>query len=146
MRSALTLLLVVLAFASTLLASPEDDEAILGVWRGKDRDLPAVTLTITDEGGQLARAILFYLIRTDPGKAPSSSPGIPEPLLQPRWAGKILTFQVSHRRAHPPRTLSDHPVTFRLKLVSPNEGVLIRGDDDNHGLKMFRDQYLESRR
>ncbi len=62
---------------------PKDNAAILGVWRAKIGDFPAVTLTVTDQGGKLAGAILFYLIRRDEGKPPSSSPGIPEPLLSP---------------------------------------------------------------
>jgi hypothetical protein len=59
------------------------DAAILGIWRGELENLPAVTLNITDEAGPLQGAILFFLIRKDEGKPPTSSPGIPEPLFRP---------------------------------------------------------------
>jgi hypothetical protein len=41
-----------------------------------------------------------------------------------------LIFQVSHRRAHPPATLLDAPVGYRLKLAEPNQGVLL-GENEN---------------
>jgi hypothetical protein len=104
---------------------------ILGVWRAEADGLPFITLTITDEGGSLSGAILFYMHRRDEGKPIASTPGIPEPLLNPSFDGKILTFQVSHRHAHPPRTLSDPPVTFRLKLTGTNTAGLFMGELTN---------------
>jgi hypothetical protein len=87
--------------------------AVVGIWRGELDNLPAVTLNITDEAGPLQGAMLFYLIRRDEGNPPTSSPGIPEPLFNPQFDGKSLTFQLSHRHAHADTT-SDPPVTFRL--------------------------------
>jgi hypothetical protein len=95
--------------------------AILGVWRAQMDGLPAVTLTITDESGSLAGAVLFYLHRRDEGKPVTASPGVPEPLMNLIFDGQTLTFQVSHRRAHPPATLSDPPVSFRMKLTGANK-------------------------
>jgi hypothetical protein len=99
--------------------------AVVGIWRGELDNLPAVTLNITDEAGPLQGAMLFYLIRRDEGKPPTSSPGVPEPLLNPQFDGKSLTFQLSHRHAHADTT-SDPPVTFRLELTGPDEAKLIR--------------------
>lgn len=96
------------------------DAAVVGVWRAEADGLPFITLTLTNEGGSLSGAILFYFHRREPGKPYTSTPGIPEPLLNPRFDGQTLTFQVSHRHAHPPRTLSDPPVSFRLKLSGKN--------------------------
>ena len=102
MRRYFILVAAVLTFVSVEAGAQErDNTGVLGVWRGKEGDLPAVTLTVTDEGGPLAGAILFYLIRRDPGKEPTSSPGIPEPMLNLRMDGKSLNFEVSHRHAHP---------------------------------------------
>ena len=84
----------------------------------------------------MAGAILFYLIK---GKPPKSSPGIPEPLLNPTFDGKVLTFQVSHRRAHP-GTQSDPPVKFRLKLTGADRSVLIHADEAESGIELIREK------
>ena len=85
--------------------------------------LPAVTLTVTDEGGSLNGAVLFYLHRREPGQTETATPGVPEPLMKPNFDGATFTFEVSHRRAHPPQTLQDGPIPFRMKLVGPNKGA-----------------------
>jgi hypothetical protein len=128
-----------------------DTASIVGVWRGvqggEGGELPSITLTITNETGNLSGAILFYLLRKDEGKPMTSSPGIPEPLINPRFDGKILTFQVSHRRAHPPRTLNDPPVSFRLTLTGINKGAINNvsepaGDGSaSSGLPMVKTDY-----
>lgn len=103
--------------------------------------LPVVTLTITNETGTLSGAVLFYLHRRDEGKPVTSTPGIPEPLFNLKFEGQILTFQVSHRRAHPPRTLSDPPVTFRLKLIGADKSGLINENETGPELTMVRTDY-----
>ncbi len=114
--------------------------AVVGIWRGELDNLPAVTLNITDEAGPLQGAMLFYLIRRDEGKPPTSSPGIPEPLFNPQFHGKSLTFQLSHRHAHADTT-SDPPVTFRLELTGPDEAKLIRVPQDGPSyLPMVREK------
>ncbi|HEY1903444.1 MAG TPA: hypothetical protein VGG56_13490 [Terracidiphilus sp.] len=96
-------------------------DPVVGIWRCEMDGLPAVTLTVTDEGGSLTGAILFYLHRREAGQPVTATPGVPEPLFNPRFDGKTLTFQVSHRRAHPPASLQDAPVTFELKLDGPDK-------------------------
>jgi len=118
------LLAVTLGFGqSGNVQTPRPDlSRLTGVWRGQMDGMPAVTLVVTDEGGELQGAILFYLIRRDkPGEPPTVTPGIPEPIFHPAFDGRTLAFEVSHRRAHPPRTLSDPPVSFRLTLTGPNQ-------------------------
>lgn len=39
---------------------------------------------------------------------------------------------VSHRRAHPPATLHDPPVSFILKLTGTDQGILIRDNEVNN--------------
>jgi hypothetical protein len=131
----LTFLIATAACAQTsgskdLTAAPESSP-IVGVWRAQADGLPFVTLTITNESGSLSGAILFYLHRREEGKPVTSTPGIPEPLFNLNFDGKILTFQVSHRRAHPPRTLSDPPVNFRLKLTGANAAGVSMGNLTN---------------
>lgn len=118
-------LLAAILFAQLCAAQTADNKPILGVWRGQFGQVPAFTLVVTDEGGELQGAILFYLIRRDkPGEAPTATPGIPEPILHPTFDGRTLRFQVSHRRAHPPRTLSDPPAVFQLTLAADGTAEL----------------------
>src|ERR1041385_6447222 len=105
------------------------NDAIVGIWRAEYENLPAATLNITDEAGPLQGAMLFYLIRRNEGKPSTSSPGIPEPLFNPRFDGKKLTFQLSHRHAHADTT-SDPPVTFYLESTGPDEAKLARIPQD----------------
>jgi len=96
---------------------------LLGVWRGDFQGMPGVTVVVTDEGGALTGAVLFYFqSRKDEHSQWTSTPGLPEPMLNPKIDGDTLTFQISHRRAHPPRTLGDPPVAFHLKLNGTNDG------------------------
>jgi len=91
--------------------------------------LPALVITISDEGGDLTGAILFYLIRRDERQPPHSSPGIPEPLFNLRFDGKVLDFRVSHRRSHGARTAND-----------PDEGLLLREGNESEIVHVARDE------
>ncbi len=144
MRSLINLLAgfaLIVAVATGVAATGNGrDAAVCGIWRGELDNLPAVVLNITDEAGPLQGAILFCLIRQDEGKPPTSLPGIPEPLFNPQFDGKTLTFQVSHRRAHAD-TASDPPVTFRLDLTGPDEARLVRIPQDGPSyLRMAREK------
>jgi hypothetical protein len=107
------------------------DAAITGVWRCQMEGLPAVTLTVTNEGGSLTGAVLFYLHRREPGQPVTATPGVPEPLFHPSFDGKTFTFQVSHRRAHPPKSLNDAPVTFQLKLDGTQKAELMNESEND---------------
>jgi hypothetical protein len=123
---AMLAMLVTTALSQPSAPSPAANTApILGIWRCQMEGLPAVTLTLTDESGSLTGAVLFYLHRRDPGQPVTATPGVPEPLFHPRFDGQTLTFEVSHRRAHPPRTLNDPPVTFELRLNGADKAQLI---------------------
>jgi hypothetical protein len=113
---------VLLLFSSvaTLAAPLPDNSAIVGVWTGKMDSLPMITLTVEEEDGKLIGAVLFYLIRRNPGGPPTVSPGVPEPLIAPTFDGKTLSFKVSHRHAHP-GTEHDPPVTFRFELTGADK-------------------------
>ena len=104
----------------------DNGSKFIGVWRGQMDNLPGVDLVITDEGGQLRGAVLFYLhIRPDVHSPFSSTPGLPEPVFGLKPEGETLKFDVSHRRAHPPRTFHDPPVAFDLKLTGPDKAQLV---------------------
>ena len=80
-------------------------------------------------------------LRRDEKGTASSSPGIPEPLLNPTFDGKVLTFQVSHCRAHPPRTLTDPPMNFRLTLTGTNKGEFVDKGEDSPAIQSIRSDY-----
>ncbi len=117
--------------ASTQTARPTQRQspslaAVTGVWRAQFNNLPAFTLVVTDEGGELSGAILFYMLKREDVDHPfTATPGLPEPILNPKFDGKTLTFQVSHKRAHPPRTLSDPPTTFQLTLADDGKAQVL---------------------
>jgi hypothetical protein len=135
----LPVLLVAAAFAQTSTnAAPQSTSSVVGIWRAEMRGLPALTLNITDESGSLSGAVLFYLLRREPGKAETATPGVPEPLIGAHFDGHVLTFAVSHRRAHPPASLHDAPVNFRLQLTGDNKGQLIRENDTSSAVEMVK--------
>jgi hypothetical protein len=132
MRSRIVLGCVVMAMtnmAGLAQTSSASAAPIEGVWRCQMEGLPAVTLTVTEEGGSLSGAVLFYLHRREPGRPVTATPGVPEPLFNPRFDGKTLTFQVSHRRAHPPGSLNDGPVNFALKLDGADKAEIVNEDE-----------------
>jgi hypothetical protein len=128
--------------AMTTMAGPAQTSSasaasIEGVWRCQMEGLPAVTLTLTDEGGGLTGAVLFYLHRREPGQAVTATPGVPEPLFNPRFDGKTLTFQVSHRRAHPPGSLQDGPVNFALKLDGADRAEFVNENEHDPNAPVY---------
>lgn len=120
-----------------------NNPTLIGIWRGQMENLPVVTLTITDEGGGLSGAVLFYLWkRPDVSQPWTASPGTPEPLLNPKFDGKTLTFEMSHRHAHPPKSLSDPPVPFHLTLTGLDKAELVNEHEGPApGLTMVRTDY-----
>ena len=118
--------------AARMTAASSNPAAVVGVWRAEADGLPAVTVVISDESGSLSGAILFYFhMREASGKPYTSEPGLPEPIFNLKFDGDALTFQVSHRRAHPPRTLSDPPITMQLKLIGRSATGQMQGELSN---------------
>jgi hypothetical protein len=102
---------------------------LVGVWRGEYRNLPWVTVTITQDSGALSGAILFYLHRKTPGTAETATVGTPEPLLDPQFDGKTLTFRVSPRHADPPKTLDDPPIMMTMEIIDQDHVRLMNKED-----------------
>jgi hypothetical protein len=100
---------------------------VTGVWRAEMNGLPAFNLVVTDEGGSITGAILFYLQRrVDVSHPYTATPGdLPEPIFNPKFDGKTFTFQVSHRRAHPPRTINDPPITLTITLPADGKAQFV---------------------
>lgn len=107
-------------------AQPADSQFV-GVWRGQAEGLPAVVLNLTNESGKLSGAALFYVHERRTVNDPyTSTPGLPEPLFKLSVIGQTLRFEISHKRAHPPGSLNDAPVQFRLRVTGPNRAELVR--------------------
>ena len=104
----------------------QDLTKFVGVWRGQFEGLPEASIVISDEGGQVTGAILFYFHSRPDVKSPwTSKPGLPEPMFDMKLDGSTLKFKVSHRRAHPPGSLNDPPVPFHLTLTGPDKADLL---------------------
>jgi len=146
MNTATTLLLVGLLSAPAARAA---GSTIAGTWRGKMYGLPAVVLRVKDEGGTLSGTITFYFLHrkteSDPWEVDTKHAN-PLPLLDAKFDGKALSFQVSHKEAHPPRTLNDPPSSFQLQLTGEGQAALrnltedaAAGRKDSKGFTMVRD-------
>ena len=138
-------ILIVLLLASTIMAvsAAASDSPIAGTWRGKMYDLPAVILTVKDDGGKLSGTILFYFLHRNTERDPwqvDPQHSMTLPLLDLKFDGKTLSFQVSHKEAHPPRTLNDPPSSFQMRLTGRGEAELLNlTEKQSPGLKMSRD-------
>jgi hypothetical protein len=131
--------------AQTTAGTPplQDAAKFAGVWRGQFDGLPGVDIGVSNEGGELTGAILFYLhTRSDVNSPWTSKPGPPGPMFNMKIEGDTLHFRVSHKGAHPPRTLNDPPVSFRLVLNGPDKATLMN-DSESSGppMVMIRSAY-----
>ena len=127
-------LFAAILLAQVCAAQSVDNKPILGVWRGQMGGLPGVAIVVTNEGGGLAGADLFYFqVRKTVNDPWTSTAGLPEPMFHPHFDGTTLTFQVSHRRAHPPGSLSGPPVSFHLTLTGPNQAGLVNENENRPG-------------
>ncbi len=136
MRRFLISALLVIASTAAFAAPAVDNSPILGVWKAQTDSLPMMTLTVEQNNGKLIGAVLFYLIRRNPGAPETASAGAPAPLIDPTFDGKTLSFKVSHRRAHP-GTENDPPVAFRFDLSA--DGKIRFLGPDGQQVEMVRE-------
>jgi hypothetical protein len=134
-----------LLLAFTLMAVPAApaDSPIAGTWRGNMYDLPAIVLTVKDDGGKLSGTIIFYFLHRNTEHDPwqvDTKHSIPMSLIDPKFDGKTISFQVSHKEAHPPRTLNDPPSSFQMRLTGTGEGEFRNlTEKQSPAVKMVRD-------
>lgn len=125
-------------------APPQQDTAkFVGVWRGQFDALPGVDMGISNEGGEFTGAILFYLHTRPDVHSPWTSKAVPPgPMFNMKLERNTLWFRVSHKGAHPPGSLNDPPVSFRLVLTGPDKATLMN-DSESSGppLVMTRSAY-----
>jgi hypothetical protein len=145
------LLLLVLLMETWVIAA---ESPIAGTWRGKLHDLPAMVLTVKDEGGKLSGTMLLYFVHRDTEHdawqvdtnrtvlLPLLNPEV-KPLAHPFYGKVELFFQVSHGEAHPPSTLcGPRVVAFFLIPREKDRADLVNLclEAPGPGLKMVRDR------
>ena len=114
-------ILIYLLLSCSGLAADKKD--ITGVWRAQREGLPAFVMTIANEGDEFTGAILFYMVQREGNRPPQATPGIPEPMFNMTFDGKILNFKVS-RRHGPEDTSSEPPASFQMSVIGPNDGLI----------------------
>jgi hypothetical protein len=100
-------LFLVAILAGGLSAAP--DSRIAGTWQGKMDEVPAVTLTVRDEGGKLSGT----------GSGPKAEGKESIPLVNPSLDEKIFSFQLKNPK--------EELTSFKLELTAENEGNLKGG-------------------
>jgi hypothetical protein len=129
--------LLLLVSSIACLAQPSANYApIVGVWKANQDSLPMMTLTVEDDKGKLTGAVLFFLLKRQPGAAETSTAGTPEPLIDPAFDGHTLSFKVSHSHAHP-ETKNEPPVAFQFEL-RPDGKIRFLGPDGKQ-VEMIRE-------
>jgi hypothetical protein len=61
-------------------------------------------------------------------------------MLNPKFDGKTLTFQISLRRAHSPGSLNDPPMPFHLTIVGSDKAELLN-EKEGPPLTLTRSEY-----
>jgi hypothetical protein len=112
-------------FASQAGAATATAGTWTGVWQGTLDGLPAVELTLADDGGEVGGTIVFHLILKKDGP-PHVASTEPHTLIRPRVEGDTLTFQVirgngSHQVLDmSARKLADGKIDFRCSNCDAN--------------------------
>ncbi len=115
-----------------------------GVWRSQLDGQPNFDVVISQEGRQIAGSILFYLHKRKDAHSPwtVTASGPREPMFNIELHGSTLSFDVSHRRAHPPRTLHDQPIHFVIQLDAPGKAELLNSaQETGHNFTLVRSDY-----
>jgi hypothetical protein len=115
--------------------APTNNSEVAGVWRATIDGLPAMTLTVEEHDGKLMGAALFFTIRRQTGTPTTSTPGVPEPLIEPRFDSKVLRFKVVVGNPELPNPL---PHALDFEITDLNKGrLLIEG---RPGMEFTREQ------
>ncbi len=102
-------------FAALAGGSAPAELPLVGTWQGRVDGVPAVTLTVKDEGRGWSGTIVFYKI-LDEGSGPQVAGKDTCVLVNPKREGNVLSFQVKDR--------NEALIGFQLELTGSNEGEL----------------------
>ena len=110
MKSRALALIAGLATAPLAAESP-----IVGTWQGKLDGVPAVTLTVKEDGPAWSGTIIFYKILDD-GSGPKVTGQDTSVLINPKLEGNVLSFQV--------KDSNEALIGFQMELTGSNEAEL----------------------
>jgi CubicO group peptidase (beta-lactamase class C family) len=84
-----------ISLSASVLANPAQSAAstIAGTWEGKTDGVPAITITIKEDGDHLSGSVTFYRIEDD-GNGPTVTGKQTRDLINPKFDGKIFSYQV----------------------------------------------------
>jgi hypothetical protein len=112
-----------------------------GTWEGSQNGLPAVELVVRDGDNAINGSIGFYFQTRGADGKWQLGEKYSVPLLQPKIAGRVLTFETIHHKKHG----SEEPGPnnrYRVEVVGENEARLQimrdQTEDGGSGLKLTR--------
>jgi hypothetical protein len=123
--------------AGSLLASSiagYGQTSLVGKWRGTEKNLPFIELTIGQSGGQASGSAVFYLIKRNyDGSNPHVDGEAAGPMENLNYEPEKLTFDM-HRK-------DGSLVTFRVELADSDHAKLFRtgeGGPEGSGFPLVR--------
>jgi len=125
-------------FTTCVHAKPAQAAAgsIAGTWEGKTEGVPAITITIKQDGDRLSGSVTFYRIEDD-GGGPRVTGKQTRDLINPKFDGKIFSYQVKGR--------NDETIDQQMEITGKDEAVIkmrrvINGNTDYVPVKLTRSQ------
>jgi hypothetical protein len=132
-----TLSVILLLMPYALVPAFAADPAIVGTWTAKMHGLPAIKMTVKENGGRLSGNIIFYFLMLEEGTWKVKGEAATE-MIDPQLKGETFEFKVPHSKRHGSTAPADQEIkAFRLYLAGPNEAVF-KNADNGQDLKLTR--------
>ena len=134
-RQALKKVSLLILFAAALLYPA--DFPMVGTWTATMHNLPAIKMTVRNNGGRISGNIIFYMLMLENGAWKVKGDDTTD-MINPRMEGRTFVFEVPHAKKHGSTNPEDQEIkTFRLQLTGPNEAVF-KNADNGKDLKLTR--------
>jgi hypothetical protein len=123
---------------SSFQAGQSQNGAIVGTWQGKfeKENLPAITLIIREEGDKLTGSVISYKYRTDNEGHPELEKRYEEPLTDPKFDGKILSFKMKFE-VEEGKTVE---LAQEMRLLGGDKAEVNEVGNANDSIKMTREK------
>jgi hypothetical protein len=112
--------------------------AIVGTWQGKfeKENLPAITLILREEGDKLTGSVISYKYRTDNEGHPELEKKYEEPLTDPKFDGKTLSFKMKFE-VEEGKTIE---LAQEMRLLGGDKAELNEVGKPNESIRMTREK------
>jgi hypothetical protein len=112
--------------------------AIVGTWQGKfeKENLPAITLILREDGDKLTGSVISYKYRTDNEGHPELEKKYEEPLTDPKFDGKTLSFKMKFE-VEEGKTVE---LAQEMRLLGGDRAELHEVDKPTESIKMNREK------